>query len=190
MTTNQRMFRKIVIEYRIGDIQWLRNASCQADKAGPLVGWVLTGMETVGGFLYGFNKSYETFKKFARNKMTNTFSCFDDSDLKAFYEQTRCGIVHQGMVKEGWVIALLKFDDSRPAFFRCEKFNYIDVLRLTDEFIRTVQSIDVAEVKYPFRRSKVHSNFGKLQKFSLTSADYECIGRSGPYISTPSTSAR
>ena len=84
-----RFFCKVIREYNCGDVKWLLTK--KTPTLGPLLATVATGIDTVGGMLFGFSKGSERRSvDFMKGFMAlNDASAGDNLSLRPFAVSSR-----------------------------------------------------------------------------------------------------
>jgi hypothetical protein len=88
-----RFFRKVILEYNCGDVKWLLKKKSPA--IGPLIATVSTGIDTVGGMLFGFATGSERRSV----DFMKAFMGLDEGIAETIYRCARCGYLHEGIGK-------------------------------------------------------------------------------------------
>lgn len=137
MTDPKDYYRKIVLDYLVGDIEHLLKN--QERRAGLVLYPVLAGIDTIGGMIHGFSVS----SKRRSIDFLENYLQLDRSIATFLYESLRCGLVHQGTSKVGLKFFTLYGDLNRFSIVYSgeENWVYLDATALAMHFCRSARKI-------------------------------------------------
>lgn len=145
MNDELREYVHSIIQYVKGDVNALLGAKLPV--AGPLLAVISNGIDFLGGAYYGFHEMQGSCRR--RNSEKRSFLFMKErmnmpGAIASFlYRDVRCGIVHEGIPKNGVAI----FEDyNRPDkndfLYKDEDRIYINVVEFAYRFLDTLSIIE------------------------------------------------
>jgi hypothetical protein len=147
-------FETAVLTFNCGDIEALlknlpKNERTQQPATGALFASVMSGIDTLGGMLYGFKGDQNQNNSSIRSpEFMKTYMSMTDEEAKRIYDLGRCGMLHQSAPKSGMGI---RADFSIPAndgelFHRSgrpgDDTPTLEVVELARRYLKAVRIID------------------------------------------------
>ena len=136
MTTEQKYYKAVVIDYLVENIDHLLEA--EELRSGLILGPVFGAIDAIGGAVYGYDEKVGTRFK----GVLEEFLGYSRQESIYLYDSVRCGLIHQGTAKTGLKFFSNHEDFERPhAIYKHDDWLILDCVKLARDSSAAAKSI-------------------------------------------------
>lgn len=134
-------YNKVVVQYLVENIEYLLEN--REPRAGLILYPVLSGVDTIGGLLYGFKRDGRS-NSTERSKMVMEREMGMEPEVADFiFSCVRCGLMHQGTAKYGLKFFANHHNLIRDSIvYKRDGWVHLDVVLFAQEFVAMALSLE------------------------------------------------